>query len=77
MEELFFNKSLTSGLILLGQGDKQFVFQKKMFVFFSTNIFLTNKMSNNSCHNSEPSKPCSATISSERRHITVNLNIPR
>ena len=39
MEELFFNKSLTSGLTLLGQGDKQFVFQKKMFVFFCTNIF--------------------------------------
>ena len=34
VEKLFSNKGLMSGLILLGQGNKHFFFQKKMIRFF-------------------------------------------
>jgi len=42
VEKLFFNKGLLSGLILLGQGEKQDFSRKKIFLFY-TNIFLDKK----------------------------------
>ena len=42
MEKLFFNKGLISGLILLGQGGKQY-FSEEMFIYFYTNIILDKK----------------------------------
>ena len=45
VEKLFFNKGLISGLILLGQGDKQDFFPEKMVMFFfAQTCFLTKKM---------------------------------
>jgi len=43
VEKLFFNKGLISGLILLGQGEKQ-EFSEKMFKVFYTNIFWTKQI---------------------------------
>ena len=40
VEKLFLNKVLISGLILLGQGDKQYFFQEKCSYFFFTPVFL-------------------------------------
>ena len=39
MEKLFFNKGLISGMILLGQGDKQDFLQKKCLVFLHKHFF--------------------------------------
>jgi len=44
VEKLFFNKGLISGLILLGQGDKQDFFPEKMFGYFSQTFLWTKKM---------------------------------
>ena len=52
--KLLFNKVLISGLILLGQGDKQYFFRKKTCSFFYTKFFWTKKCPPKiSCHNSE------------------------
>ena len=40
VEKLFFNKGVISGLILLGQGEKQDFFRRNVQFFFYTNIFL-------------------------------------
>ena len=59
VEKLFLNKVLISGLILLGQGDKQYFFRKNVhiFFFFYTCFFGQNMVSQEFCH-SEASKQC-------------------